>query len=93
MNAMQTHFDDNFDGLNSELIKLRTHIQDTVHDPIMTRMNNMQQSNSSSSMTSSSSPLSSTLSTPITTACTLHLVISETPPLWQLMPKGERRSS
>jgi phage shock protein A len=44
MDAMQTHFDDNFDGLNSELTELRTHIQDTVHDPIMTRMNNMQQS-------------------------------------------------
>ena len=44
MDAMQTHFDDNFDGLNSELNELRTHIQDIVHDPIMTRMNNMQQS-------------------------------------------------
>jgi hypothetical protein len=42
-------------------------------------------------MTSGGSPLSSTPSAPITTACTLHLVISETPPLWQLMPKGERR--
>jgi hypothetical protein len=42
-------------------------------------------------MTWGSSCLSSTLSAPITTACTLHLVISETPPLWQLMPKGERR--
>jgi hypothetical protein len=44
MDAMQTHFDDNFDGLNYELTELHTHIQDTVHDPIMTRMNNMQQS-------------------------------------------------
>jgi hypothetical protein len=44
MDAMQTRFDDNFDALNFELSELRTHIQDTVHDPIMTRMNNMQQS-------------------------------------------------
>jgi hypothetical protein len=44
MNAMQTHLDDNFDGLHSELTELHTHIQDTIHDPIMTRMNNMQQS-------------------------------------------------
>ena len=44
MDAMQTHFDDNFDGLHSELTELRTHIHNIVHDPIMTRMNNMQQS-------------------------------------------------
>jgi deoxyxylulose-5-phosphate synthase len=44
MDAMQTRFDDNFDALNSELSKFRTHIQDTIHDPFMTRMNNMQQS-------------------------------------------------
>jgi hypothetical protein len=44
MDRMQAHFDDNFDGLHIELTELRTHIQGTVHDPIMTRMNNMQQS-------------------------------------------------
>jgi hypothetical protein len=42
MDTMQSHFDDNFDGLHSELTGLRTHIQDIVHDPIMTRINNMQ---------------------------------------------------
>jgi hypothetical protein len=55
--AMQTHFDgqysivqsrlctinDQMDGLNSELVDLRTHIQDTIHDPVITKMNNMQQ--------------------------------------------------
>jgi hypothetical protein len=118
MDAMQTRFDDNLDALNSELSEFRSHIQDTIHDPLMTRMNNMHRAfriiwgpcpvslttcppmkasrisvrgNNSSRMTSGSSPLSSTLSAPITTTCTLHLVISETPPLWQLMPKGERR--
>jgi hypothetical protein len=44
MDRIQTHFDDNFDGLHTELTELHTHIQDTIHDPIMTRMNNMQQS-------------------------------------------------
>jgi hypothetical protein len=33
-----------------------------------------------------------TLSAPNTTSYTLHLVVSETLPLWQLMPKGERRN-
>jgi hypothetical protein len=56
--AMQTHFDgqnstmtsrlcpidDQMDGSNSLFVDLRTHIQDTVHDPIMTRINNMQHS-------------------------------------------------
>jgi hypothetical protein len=42
MDRMQSHFDDNFDGLHTELIELCTHIQDSVHDPIMARMNNMQ---------------------------------------------------
>jgi hypothetical protein len=36
MDAMQTHFDDNFGALNSELSEFRTHIQDTIHDSIMT---------------------------------------------------------
>jgi hypothetical protein len=54
--VMQTHFDgqypamqarlytidDQFDGLNSEFVGLRSHIQDIIHDPIMNRMNNMQ---------------------------------------------------
>jgi DNA anti-recombination protein RmuC len=58
IDTMQTHFDgqysaitsrlctidDQFDGLNSEFVDLRTHIRDTVHDPIMSKMNNMQQS-------------------------------------------------
>jgi hypothetical protein len=42
MDAMQTHFDDNLDALNSELSEFCSHIQDTIHDPLMTRMNNMQ---------------------------------------------------
>jgi hypothetical protein len=44
MDAMQTRFDDNLDVLNSKLSEFRSHIQDTIHDPLMTRMNNMQQS-------------------------------------------------
>jgi hypothetical protein len=44
IDRMQAHFDDNFDGLHTELTELRTHIQDSVHDSIMARMNNMQQS-------------------------------------------------
>jgi hypothetical protein len=42
MDAMQTRFDDNLDALNSELSEFRSHIQETIHDPLMTRMNNMQ---------------------------------------------------
>jgi hypothetical protein len=56
--AMQTHFDgwystlntrfsavDNqLDGMHSQFDDIRSHIQDIVHDPIMSRMNNMQQS-------------------------------------------------
>jgi chaperonin cofactor prefoldin len=55
--AMQTHYDgqysalntrfnvvDNqFDGMHPQFDDLRSHIQDIVHDPIMSRMNNMQQ--------------------------------------------------
>lgn len=33
--------DDCFDGMNSEFSKLHDHIQEHVHDPIMTGMNNM----------------------------------------------------
>jgi hypothetical protein len=54
--AMQTHFDglysqsrlctidEQFDGLNSEFVGLRSHVQDTIHDPIMNKTNNMQHS-------------------------------------------------
>jgi hypothetical protein len=118
MDAMKSRFDDNLDALNSELSEFRSHIQETIHDPLMAIMNNMQQSfqdnmgalssqfdilstnesiqisvrvNNSSRLTSGSSPLSLTPSALITTACTLHLVISEIPSLWQLMLKGERR--
>jgi ABC-type phosphate transport system auxiliary subunit len=55
--AMQSHFDGQYsnlnnrftvvdtqlDGVHSQFADLRTHIHDTVHDPIMSRMNNMQQ--------------------------------------------------
>jgi DNA-binding transcriptional regulator YbjK len=44
MDAMQSHFDDNLDAINSKLSEFHSHIQDTVTDPIMTRLNNMQQS-------------------------------------------------
>jgi hypothetical protein len=44
MYRMQARFDDNLDALNPELSEFRSHIQDTVTDPIMTRLNNMQQS-------------------------------------------------
>jgi hypothetical protein len=58
MTALQTHvdgqysaitsrlcnIDDQFDGVFSEFSELRTHIHNTVHDPIMNRMNSMQQS-------------------------------------------------
>jgi hypothetical protein len=43
MDAMQYRFDDNLDALNSELSEFRAHIQETIHDPLMARMNNMQQ--------------------------------------------------
>jgi hypothetical protein len=57
--AMHSHFDGQYsalhnrfstvdtqlDGVHSQFADLRTHIQqDTMHDPIMSRMNNMQQS-------------------------------------------------
>jgi hypothetical protein len=41
MDAMQSRFDDNLDAINSELSEFRSHIQDHVTDPIMTRLNNM----------------------------------------------------
>jgi archaellum component FlaC len=44
MDVTQTRFDDNLDALNSELSEFRSHIHETIHDPLMTRMNNMQQS-------------------------------------------------
>jgi uncharacterized membrane-anchored protein YhcB (DUF1043 family) len=36
--------DSQLDGVHSQFTDLRFHIQTTVHDPIMSRMNNMQQS-------------------------------------------------
>jgi uncharacterized membrane-anchored protein YhcB (DUF1043 family) len=44
MDAMQSRFDDNLDALNSKLYEFCSHIQDHFTDPIMTRLNNMQQS-------------------------------------------------
>jgi hypothetical protein len=44
MDAMQSRFDDNLDAINFELSEFRSHIQDHVTDPIMTRPNNMRQS-------------------------------------------------
>jgi ABC-type phosphate transport system auxiliary subunit len=56
--AMQSHFDGQYsalnnrftdvdtqlDGVHSQFSDLHTHIQDIMHDPIMSSMNNMQQS-------------------------------------------------
>jgi uncharacterized membrane-anchored protein YhcB (DUF1043 family) len=36
--------DSQLDGVHSQFIDLHSHIQTTVHDPIMSRMNNMQHS-------------------------------------------------
>jgi hypothetical protein len=36
--------DSQLDGVHSQFTDLRSHIQTIVHDPIMSRMNNMQQS-------------------------------------------------
>jgi hypothetical protein len=44
MDAIQIRFDDNLDALNSEVSEFCSHIQETIHDPLMTRMNNMHQS-------------------------------------------------
>jgi hypothetical protein len=58
MDALQTHVDgqyssmtsrlcsinDQFDRVFSEFSDLRSHIHENVHDPIMSRMNTMQQS-------------------------------------------------
>jgi hypothetical protein len=44
MDAMQSRFDDNLDAINSKLSEFHSHIQDTIIDPIMTRLNNMRQS-------------------------------------------------
>jgi DNA-binding transcriptional regulator YbjK len=41
---MKSRFDDNWDALNTEYSEFRSHIQDHVTDPIMKRLNNMQQS-------------------------------------------------
>jgi hypothetical protein len=44
MDAMHSRLDDHLDAINCELSELRSHIQDHVTDPIMTKLNNMQQS-------------------------------------------------
>jgi uncharacterized membrane-anchored protein YhcB (DUF1043 family) len=36
--------DSQLDGVHSQFTDLRSHIQSTMHDPIMSRMNNMRQS-------------------------------------------------
>jgi hypothetical protein len=44
MDGMHSRLDDHLDAINCELSEFRSHIQDHVTDPIMTRLNNMQQS-------------------------------------------------
>jgi hypothetical protein len=44
LDDMQSSFDSNWDALNIECTEFRSHIQTNVTDPIMTRLNNMQQS-------------------------------------------------
>jgi hypothetical protein len=44
LNTRFTFVDNQLDGMHTQFDDLRFHIQDTVHDPIMSRMNNMQQS-------------------------------------------------
>jgi deoxyxylulose-5-phosphate synthase len=44
LDDMQSRFDSNWDALNSEFSDFSDHIQTTVTDPIMTMLNNMQQS-------------------------------------------------
>jgi hypothetical protein len=44
LDDMQSSFDSNRDVLNTEYSEFRSHIQTNVTDPIMTRLNNMQQS-------------------------------------------------
>jgi hypothetical protein len=44
LNNRFTDVDTQLDGVHFQFADLHTHIQDNVHDPIMSRMNNMQQS-------------------------------------------------
>ena len=44
LDAMQSSFDNNWDALNTEYSEFRSHIQNHVIDPIMNRLNDMQQS-------------------------------------------------
>jgi hypothetical protein len=97
LDVIQSSFDSNWDALNAEYSEFRDHIQTNVIDPIMTRLNNMQQSfqDNMGALSSqfdnlASSPLFLTPLALTTTTCILHRVISEASPLWQLMPKGER---
>jgi hypothetical protein len=39
-----TVVDSQLDGVHSQFTSFRSHIQSTIHDPIMSRMNNMKQS-------------------------------------------------
>jgi hypothetical protein len=42
LNPRFTVVDNRLDGMHSQFDDTFSHIQDTVHDPIMSRMNNMQ---------------------------------------------------
>jgi hypothetical protein len=44
LDDMQSSFDSNWDALNTEVSEFRSHIQTNVIDPIMNRLNNIQQS-------------------------------------------------
>jgi hypothetical protein len=44
LDVMQSSFDNNWDALNTEFSKFRSYIENDVTDPIMNRLNNMQQS-------------------------------------------------
>jgi hypothetical protein len=44
LDVMQSSFDNNWDALNTEFSEFRSYIENDVTDPIMNRLNNMQQS-------------------------------------------------
>jgi DNA-binding transcriptional regulator YbjK len=81
LNNMQQSFQDNMGALSSQFDNLSTN--DNMQE-INQRQQQLQQDFGQFSSLSLT-PLALT-----TIACILHQVVSEAPPLWQLMPKGER---
>jgi hypothetical protein len=82
LNNMQQSFQDNMGALSSQFDNLSTN--ESIQD-ISQRQQQLQQD------FGQFSSLYLTPSALIIIACILHLVVSEAPPLWQLMQKGERR--